>query len=200
MQKISCGGAKKGNIKYSSYKELRALLQKEKKNYPNTWFDVISRNQRLYNWNFIKLLRTCEYLRAKTKCSKNPIWKVLYLFYRTRKNRLGVIIGVDIPESVFDEGLVIHHNGNIVVNGSSKVGKNCQLHGDNCIGNSGKINELTNCPQIGNNVDIGVGAKVLGGITIADDIKIGANAVVTKSFNEPGITIVGIPAHKLERK
>lgn len=198
--KISLEGQKKGNIKYSSYKELRALLQKEKKNYPNTWFDVISRNQRLYNWNFIKLLRTCEYLRAKTKYSKNPIWKVLYLFYRTRKNRLGVIIGVDIPESVFDEGLVIHHNGNIVVNGSSKVGKNCQLHGDNCIGNSGKINELTNCPQIGNNVDIGVGAKVLGGITIADDIKIGANAVVTKSFNEPGITIVGIPAHKLERK
>ena len=45
-----------------------------------------------------------------------------------------------------------------------------------------------------------MGAKVLGGITIADDIKIGANAVVTKSFNEPGITIVGIPAHKLERK
>lgn len=121
------------------------------------------------------------------------------MFYRTRKNRLGIIIGVDIPEGVFDEGLIIHHNGNIVVNGSSKVGKNCKLHGDNCLGNAGKKDELTNCPRIGNNVDIGVGAKVLGGITIADDIKIGANAVVTKSFNEAGITIVGIPAHKLER-
>ena len=44
-----------------------------------------------------------------------------------------------------------------------------------------------------------MGAKVLGGITIADDIKIGANAVVTKSFDEARITIVGIPAHKLER-
>ena len=62
-----------------------------------------------------------------------------------------------------------------------------------------KKDELTNCPRIGNNVDMGVGAKVLGGIPIADDIKIGANAVVTKSFNEAGITIVGIPAHKLER-
>lgn len=63
-----------------------------------------------------------------------------------------------------------------------------------------KKGELTNCPQIGNNVDIGVGAKVLGGITIVDDIRIGANAVVTKSFDEVGITIIGISAHKLERK
>ena len=102
-------------------------------------------------------------------------------------------------ENVFGEGLIIHHNGSIVVNGSSKVGKNCQLHGDNCIGNVGKSDSLTDCPQIGNNVEIGVGAKVLGGIIIADNIKIGANAVVTKSFDEKGITLVGIPAHKLER-
>ena len=102
-----------------------------------------------------------------------------------------MFIGVEIPENVFDEGLIIHHNGNIVVNGSAKVGKNCQLHGDNCIGNVGKENR--------NNVEIGVGAKVIGGITLADNIKIGANAVVTQSFYEDGITLVGIPARKLER-
>lgn len=56
---------------------------------------------------------------------------------------------------------------------------------------------MTKCPQIGNNVEIGVGAKVIGNITIADNIKIGANAVVTKSFDEEGITLVGIPARKL---
>ena len=183
-----------------AYRELKKLLKREKKNYPNTWFDNISCNQRVYNWKFIKLLRKCEYLRAKTKASKNPIWKALYWLYRARKNRLGVLIGVDIPEGVFGEGLVIHHNGNIVINGSSKVGKNCQLHGDNCIGNVGGVANLTECPTIGDNVDIGVGAKILGGITIADNIKIGANAVVTRSFEESGITLVGIPAHKLERK
>ena len=51
----------------------------------------------------------------------------------------------------------------------------------------------------GDNVDIGVGAKIIGGVTIADNIKIGANAVVTKSFYEEGITLVGVPARKLER-
>lgn len=183
-----------------SYRELRRLLQRERKNYPNKWFDNISCNQRVYNWKFVKFLRKCEYLRSKTRISKNPAWKMLYWLYRMKKNRLGVFIGVDIPEGVFGEGLIIHHNGNIVVNGSSKVGKNCQLHGDNCIGNVGGNVNLMDCPSIGDNVDIGVGAKVLGGITIADNIKIGANAVVTRSFTETGITLVGIPAHKLERE
>ncbi|MBT0889312.1 hypothetical protein KJR38_03095 [Streptococcus lutetiensis] len=52
-------------------------------------------------------------------------------------------------------------------------------------------------PVIGNNVDIGVGAKIIGNVTIADGIKIGANAVVNKSFYEEGITIVGVPARKV---
>lgn len=182
-----------------SYMRLRQILKSEKKNYPNNWFDNISCNQRVYNWKFIKLLRKCEYYRTKTRKSKNPLWMALYWIVRTRKNHLGVFIGVEIPEDVFGEGLVIHHNGSIVVNGSSKIGNNCKLHGDNCIGNTGKVDSLTDCPRIGNNVEIGVGAKILGGVIIADNIKIGANAVVTKSFEEEGITLIGIPARKLER-
>lgn len=142
-----------------SYAQLRKLLNREKKNYPNNWFDNVSCNQRVYNWRFIKLLRKCEYYRNKTRKSKNPLWMILYWITRTHKNHLGVFIGVEIPENVFGEGLIIHHNGNIVVNGSSKVGKNCQLHGDNCIGNVGKSDSLTDCLQIGNNVEIGVGQR-----------------------------------------
>ena len=66
---------------------------------------------------------------------------------------------------------------------------------NNCIGNNG----LTNlCPKIGNNVDVGFGAVIIGDIEIADDIKIGANAVVNKSFLEPGITIAGVPAKRVK--
>ena len=57
----------------------------------------------------------------------------------------------------------------------------CQLHGDNCIGNNGIT---LAAPRIGNRVDIGVGAKIIGNIEIADDIVIGAGAVVNKSFKE----------------
>lgn len=45
---------------------------------------------------------------------------------------------------------------------------------------------------------IGAGAKIIGAVKIADNIKVAAGAVVVKSFTEPGITIGGIPAHKLK--
>jgi serine O-acetyltransferase len=47
-------------------------------------------------------------------------------------------------------------------------------------------------------VELGIGAKVIGGVTLADNIRVGANAVVTKSFLEPGITIAGVPAVKVK--
>jgi serine O-acetyltransferase len=49
-------------------------------------------------------------------------------------------------------------------------------------------------------VDIGVGAMVIGNITIADDCVIGAGAVVTKSCLEPGTILVGVPAVPLKQK
>ena len=55
----------------------------------------------------------------------------------------------------------------------------CQLHGNNCIGNNRKEDERA--PHIGNNVEIGVGAKIIGDIYVVDNVKIGANAVVVKS-------------------
>lgn len=116
-------------------------------------------------------------------------------FYRRRKNRLGSKLGIEIWENSFAEGMQIHHSGNIVVNGMARIGKNCQLHGSNCIGNDGKS---LDAPVIGDNVEIGVGAKIIGGIRIADNIIIGGGAVVVSSFLESGITIGGIPAHKLK--
>lgn len=183
-------------MQINSLKELRKILKEEKKGYPNTFLDFITFNQRVYNWKCIKLLRKGEYYRGKIKKSKNPFWKFLYLFNRCKRNRLGVKIGAEIPEDTFDIGLIIHHSGSIVINGNSVIGKNCQLHGDNCIGNNGKIGEEKKCPHIGDNVDIGVGAKIIGDIYIANNVKIGANAVVTKSCYEEGSVLVGIPAYK----
>ena len=47
---------------------------------------------------------------------------------------------------------------------------------------------------------IGVGVVIIGDVEIADNIVIGANAVVNKSFSEPGITIAGVPARKISDK
>ena len=54
-------------------------------------------------------------------------------------------------------------------------------------------------PTLGNNVDVGVGAAIIGGINVADNCIIGANAMVNKSFMKCGSIILGIPATELSK-
>ena len=54
-------------------------------------------------------------------------------------------------------------------------------------------------PIIGNNVYIGPGAKIYGNIRIADNIAIGANSVVNRSFETPNITLAGVPAKEVSK-
>lgn len=145
-----------------------------------------------YICKYLYYLRHEEYYLNK---KSSYLSKLMMLFYERKKNRLGVKLGFYIEANCFEEGLTLFHHGSVIVNPVAKIGKNCKLHGNNCIGNDG----LTNlCPKIGNNVDIGFGAVIIGNIEIADDIKIGANAVVNKSFLEPGITIAGVPAKRVK--
>lgn len=79
----------------------------------------------------------------------------------------------------------------VVVNGYAKVGKDCHLHGNNCIGNKGSNNGV---PKIGNNVDIGYGAIIIGDIMIGDNTVIAAGAIVVDSFPSGNVVIGGCPA------
>lgn len=143
---------------------------------------------------FLKYLRKQEYYINTAAGSK--VKGFLCLYYEGKKNRLGERLGIEIGPNCFGKGLNVYHGGSIIINPAVRAGENCSLHGANCIGNNG-ISK--NVPTIGNNVDIGYGAVIIGGVTIADDIKIGANAVVNKSFIEPGCTLAGIPAKVVKR-
>lgn len=87
-------------------------------------------------------------------------------------------------------GLRINHPGTIVVNPGAKIGDYCDIHQGVNIGTN---IEEGSVPVLGNNVYIGPGAKLFGKIQIGDDVMIGANAVVTKSF-PANVRIAGIPA------
>ena len=143
-------------------------------------------------YRFIKYLRHEEYHHNQA----GFFHKLLRLYYWRKRSKLGGSLGIEMWDNTFDEGLQIYHAGNIVVNGSARIGKNCKLHGSNCIGNNGKT---LMCPVIGNNVRLGVGAKIIGDVTIADDVIIAAGAVVVHSVLEPGVTIAGIPAKKVSK-
>lgn len=136
-------------------------------------------------YSFVCALRRAEFYQNKNK--------LLYVIWLRIANRRGSALGFFIPTGVLGRGVHIFHGGEIIINANSVIGDGCLFHGGNCVGNNGRDNL---CPVLGKRVDIGVGAKIIGNVTIADDIKIGANAVVTRSFLEPGITLVGIPARK----
>ena len=150
-------------------------------------------------WRYLRLLRTAEYVHnCKTKSVSRAISEKYLAF---RLHRLGLVLGFHIPLNVFGPGLRIIHQGTIIVNSNARVGANCELHNlvhiAQNLHNAQKGAESDRAPTIGDNVFIGPGARVLGGITIADGIVIGANSVVTQSFNETNITIAGAPARKI---
>jgi serine O-acetyltransferase len=142
-----------------------------------------------YIWRYVKTMRYCDYYT--TNKHKSPWHGFMYWWYMRKYNKQSVRLGLIIGAGTFDAGICIYHTGNIVVNGYSKIGKNCKLHGSNCIGNSHCKDD---CPTIGDNVRLGVGAKVFGKIYIANNVTIAAGAVVTKSCFEEGVTLAGIPA------
>lgn len=89
------------------------------------------------------------------------------------------------------ENFLIDHFGGIVISGYAKFGDNCRIRNGVVVGLK-NVDEPC-APQIGNNVDIGAGAKLLGRITIGDNVSIGANSVVLIDVPDNAIA-VGVPA------
>lgn len=176
-----------------SKKELKFYLEADK-----IALDISHKRPNLIGdriWKYQRCLRKVEYYKNTQK--SNLFKKILYYYYRLRLEQLFVKTGFHISPNVCGPGLSLAHEGSVGININAKVGENCRIH----IGsNIGAVAGSKKAPVIGNNVYIGPGAKIFGEIYIADGIAIGANAVVNKSFEEPNITIGGIPAKKISNK
>lgn len=158
--------------------------------YPNflskSWIlDFILKSEQYWIRGYIKALRKEEFYSFK---SPN---KILKYYFQRKKNILGRKLGFFIPAGCFDEDLKIYHYGSIIINPNAKIGKHCTIHGNCCIGSKGSFPDSS--PIIGNHVDIGQGAQILGDITIANGVKIGAGSIVTKDILIENAIVVGIP-------
>ena len=139
------------------------------------------------------LYRLRKYISAKNIIIKLPIAIIVEPIYYF----LTLLFGIHLPRSCdIGPGLLIHHFGGIVLNPQTKIGENCTIRHNVTIGNRKTNNDV---PVIGNNVDIGVGAVILGDIIIEDNVSIGANAVVLKSVPKNHIA-VGIPSRNIPNK
>lgn len=157
------------------------------------WMAKLSGNDAYDIYRFLLHLRRYEYLIT---CKTTPIRKLQRFWHLRRYQKFAKGLGYVIGDGVLGEDVVFFHRGSIIINPDARVGPGCRFHGDCCIGVA--HTDAVGCPRLGKGVDIGIGARILGDIFIADHIVIGANSVVTKSFEEPGITIAGIPARKIK--
>lgn len=184
-----------------SKKELIECLEFEEKFYKNLGYKshlktILSSSEVGYIFEYIKLLRKLEYFENIK--SKSIFHILIKNIIKRKKNSLGLKLGMNIPINTCDVGLCIYHSSGIIINSKAKIGKNCIMHGDNCIGNDGKDDYAV--PIIGDNVDIGVGAKIIGKVKIENNVIIGANAVVLKGNYEDNSVLVGIPAKNIKKR
>ena len=124
--------------------------------------------------------------------------KVFSFFYKIAFKFIQIITGIELPcEVEIGRNFVIDHFGGIVISGYAKFGDNCRIRNGVVVG----LRRVTEprAPVIGDNVDIGTGAKVLGPITIGNNAVIGANAVVLIDVPENCVA-VGIPATIKQRR
>ncbi len=118
--------------------------------------------------------------------------------YRVLKLSSQILTGIDLPcEATVGRRFRIEHFGGIIISGDAVMGDDVVIRNGVTIGLK-KIGD-PGSPVIGNRVEIGAGAKVLGRIHIGDDVQIGANAVVIRDV-PAGHMAVGIPARNIARK
>jgi len=122
----------------------------------------------------------------------------LSFLYKALKLASQILTGVELPcETAVGRRLVIEHFGGIVISGDAVLGDDVVIRNGVTIGL--RRTGVRGAPNIGNRVDIGAGAKLLGDIRIGDDVAVGANAVVLTDV-PPGCLAVGVPARIRPRK
>lgn len=125
------------------------------------------------------------------------LWKREWRFSARLLAYLGrLLTNVDIhPGATIGRRFFIDHGSGVVIGETAIVGNDVTLYHGVTLGGT-TWNKGRRHPTLGNRVLIGAGAKVLGPITLADDVRVGANSVVVKDVTA-GKTVIGIPGKEV---
>lgn len=109
------------------------------------------------------------------------------------------LTGVEIhPGARIGRRFFIDHGMGVVIGETTEIGDDCMLYHGVTLGGSSLAAEKRH-PTLGDGVVVGAGAKVLGAVTLGDNARIGANAVVVKDVPADS-TAIGIPATVARRE
>ncbi len=146
-------------------------------------------------FRFTVVMRLTAFFRAQA-WSRWGIYHLFLLWHRRQQVKYSTEIDF---ASRIGHGLYLGHLLCIVVNTRSVIGRNCTLGHGVTLGMTNARSKHPGCPVIGDNVYLGCGAKILGGITIGDDAAVGPNSVVVKDV-PPMAVVSGIPAEVISMK
>jgi serine O-acetyltransferase len=139
-----------------------------------------------------------RYGRWRYKVRPSLLRKFFSLFYHVFFKFAQIMTGIELPcEVEIGRNFVIDHFGDIVISGYARFGENCRIRNGVTVGLRNV--EDAAAPWIGDDVDIGTGAKVLGRIRVGNRVLIGANAVVITDVPDDSIA-VGVPARISPRR
>ncbi len=122
-------------------------------------------------------------------------FSVLYRFlYRFIRN----IYGIEVQFAMkLGRRVIIEHQGDITIHGDVEIGDDCIIRQGVTIGNR-YMDRPLEAPKLGDRVNVGAGARIIGALTIGDDAQIGANAVVLSDVPANALA-VGVPARIILR-
>ncbi len=165
-------------------------------------FDHLKEDWRTYEGDIWRqgLWAMWVYRFGQWRYKVRPAWlrKPFSFLYKLQRTVIQMLTGIELPcETQVGRRLRIEHFGGIIVSGDAVIGDDVVIRQGVTIGL--KRTNQRGAPQIGNRVDIGAGAKLLGPIRIGDDAVIGANAVVLCDV-PAGALAVGIPARIILRR
>ena len=107
------------------------------------------------------------------------------------------LTGIEIhPGAKIGEGFFIDHGMGVVIGATAEIGDNVTLYQGVTLGGT-SLQRIKRHPTLGNNVVVGVGAQLIGDITVGDNAKIGAGSVVVTSV-PANTTVVGVPGRVVE--
>lgn len=154
---------------------------------PLSWLEVVI----LYSgFHAIFWHRVNHFLHAKLRIPFLPRYIAQWVRFFT---------GIEIhPGAKIGPGFFIDHGMGVVIGETAEIGRNVTLYQDVTLGGTGPERGKRH-PTIGDNVVIGVGAKVLGNIRIGNNVKIGGGSVVVHSVPD-NCTVVGVPAEIVRRE
>jgi len=113
----------------------------------------------------------------------DPIYLVLNTYIQ-------VVWGIELPRNAtVGPGLYIGHFGGITISAATVIGAHCNISQNITIGVAGK-GDKRGVPSIGDYVYIAPGARLFGKITIGNNVKIGANAVIHKSIPDNAVAVL----------